>query len=228
MPSLLSPRCCPGLGSFCPPRCSWRPHSSQSQALSALSVTFWQGSFVSPSPSASARYKGSILSLQVSFSIFPGLKHRERGGEGGPLSRDTMTGGTLYMDGDVVCAPWSVQLGALAGMCLAGSRPPSLPSMYTALGSSPCGLHGRPDGFLRCSFSCGRCPAGCCQRQALLEASPHATCAQQIQALSASWQGPSLPGRPDSQSPLHRAPREPFVTPHLVHFCQPCLEGAFF
>lgn len=101
------------------------------------------------------------------------------------------------------------------------------PDTHTALGLHPCGLHGRPDGS-PCGFSCEHCPAGSCQCQALLEASPHAICAQQTQALSASWQGPSLPGRPDSQRPLRRAPHEPFIAPRLAHFCQPYLEGAFF
>lgn len=67
------------------------------------------------------------------------------------------------------------------------------PNTHTALGLHPCGLHSRPDGS-PCGFSCGHCPAGSCQCQALLEASPHAICAQQTQALSASWQGPSQGG----------------------------------
>lgn len=174
-----------------------------------------------PGPLTQPGTGGAFSSYRGLFPIFLDLKHRERGGEGGPLSCCTMTGGTIYMDGNVIFAPWSVQPGALAGTCLAGSRPPSLPSMHTALGSRRCGLHGRPDGSPCCSFSCGHCPAGSCQCQELLETSPHAICAQQIQAPSASWQGPSLQGRPDSQRPLHRAPREPFVAPRLAHFCQP-------
>lgn len=47
------------------------------------SVTFQQGSLLSPGLSASARYNGNVLFLHVSFSLLPGLKHREKGGEGG-------------------------------------------------------------------------------------------------------------------------------------------------
>lgn len=43
----------------------------------------------------------------------------------------------MYLGGDVSCAPWSVQLGAPAGMCLAGSRPPSLPTRTQLWGCIP-------------------------------------------------------------------------------------------
>lgn len=74
-------------------------------------VTFQQGSLLSLWSSASARCKGSVLLLQVSLSLLPGLKHREEGAEGGPLSVCTMTGGTIYMDSDEICASWVYAVG---------------------------------------------------------------------------------------------------------------------